>query len=99
MLATVLPYAYSTASGGGPNLRAITAACKLITAQCLITGICQPNSAQANNLFVQVNALERQTSTDRIEAALNALIAHRKPAVEAAQVVESEPADVESSDA
>jgi hypothetical protein len=65
----------------------------------LITGICQPNSAQANNLFVQVNALERQTSTDRIEAALNALIAHRKPAVEAAQVVESEPADVESSDA
>jgi hypothetical protein len=41
-----------------------------------ITGICQPSSAQANNnTFVQVYQLERrQTSTDRIKAALNRLI-------------------------
>lgn len=81
--------------------------------QNLLLGLCQPNTAAANNnnMFVQVNQLERQTSTDKIEAALNALIEDGKrtaalkagKAIEAkpiedAQVVESEPADAEESD-
>jgi hypothetical protein len=97
LLAVVLPLA---ASG---NLKAVSAACKLITAQNLMVGLCQPNTAQANNstTFVQINQHERpQTSTDRIEAALQALIARRPQqprgdVVEDAQVVESEPADAE----
>jgi hypothetical protein len=75
-------------------------------------GLYQPAVSAINNVnnTMLIDATPRQTSTDRIEAALNALIedgkrtaaakaANRKEPAGDAQVVEPEPADVESSDA
>jgi hypothetical protein len=67
ILETVLPLARSG------NFKAITAAVKLIGAQNLILGINQPNAAMVN-----VEVAPKPTSTDKIEAALERLIADQR---------------------
>jgi hypothetical protein len=54
----------------------------------------QANVALANsNTIVQVNNLERQTPTDRLEQVLNRLIADQRREQQEAQVVEAESTD------
>ena len=63
MLGKVMPMA------AGGDLHAMATANKLITTQNLILGINQPSAP-----LVNVEVGPKQTSTDRIEAALNALL-------------------------
>jgi hypothetical protein len=50
----------------------------MIMHQNLLLGICQPNTAHANTIVAINKNVERETSTDKIERALNALIENQR---------------------